>query len=337
MNLTARRAARVLALGLVTAGVAAPAASADTTYPTSGGSTFTMGADGWQDAGRSCTLIVLPSTLCDVRSDVWTTGGNPPGSLRHQYTSAAGLLNLINGKGTLRSASFAVPGYPVAAPAITGATLDFDRYVDVGALLTLGGSGTTTVRLVDETVSPASSTVLFTEPLVETTGFVAAPQQVIPGTAFTPGHTYHLEIESSFTSLVEVLLGTTTAAYDNIKLTVADGSVAPTAAILPATDESASGATLHGGVTTGGPPVKTHFEYGTTPAFGQSTPDRVATTDGQVAPEPIGGLAPLTTYRYKLVVTSPDGVKLAESSEGTFTTLSSIGATGAQGPAGATG
>jgi len=278
MYFTASRVIRVAALVVTTTafgGAAAPAL-ANTTYPTPGGSTFTNGSnDGWMDAGGSCALLgVVPAPVCSVSNEIAATQGNPPGSLRTRFTSAASALTLVSGTGTARSSSFTVKGYPT----ISGATLNYDRSVKSNGLIAAGLGVTSTVKLVDETTS--AITVLKTETFAADTPFAPAGPIAVPGSVFVPGRGYHLDITTQVASLLVVAFGTVDTNYDNINLSVADNSVAPTATTLPATNVNASGATLNGSLTTGGPPVTTYYEYGPSTAYGATTPARVVSTDG---------------------------------------------------------
>ena len=79
----------------------------------------------------------------------------------------------------------------------------------------------------------------------------------------------------------------------------------------PATNITASGATLNGKVDA---PATVHFEYGTTTAYGNVTPDQVVGA-GTVS-VPVSGLTPETTYHYQLVV---NGVPVADDEDFTTT------------------
>jgi hypothetical protein len=79
----------------------------------------------------------------------------------------------------------------------------------------------------------------------------------------------------------------------------------------PATNITASGATLNGKVDA---PATVHFEYGTTTAYGNVTPDQVVGA-GTVS-VPVSGLTPETTYHYQLVV---NGLPVADDESFTTT------------------
>jgi hypothetical protein len=87
-----------------------------------------------------------------------------------------------------------------------------------------------------------------------------------------------------------------------------------------ATGVTTSGATLNGAVDPLGTPTSYQFEYGTTAAYGAATAP--ASAGAQVGPRAvsaaIGGLAPATTYHYRVVWIR--GSERAFGADGTFTT-----------------
>ncbi|HEY7950196.1 MAG TPA: 6-bladed beta-propeller [Solirubrobacterales bacterium] len=83
-----------------------------------------------------------------------------------------------------------------------------------------------------------------------------------------------------------------------------------------------STATLKGAINPNGLETKYRFEYGTTTSYGTSipVPDKIAgsgTSEVEVS-EGVGGLAPGTTYHFRLVGTSEEGTSFGE--DRTFTT-----------------
>lgn len=100
----------------------------------------------------------------------------------------------------------------------------------------------------------------------------------------------------------------------------------PVVTIAPASQITATGATLNGTVNSqGAPPAHYHFEY-SVEGSGEwvSTADSIAPADSadhQVSAQvaPIAGLEPNTTYRFRLVAVKPDNDQVV-SAEETFTT-----------------
>src|SRR5205085_11513766 len=78
---------------------------------------------------------------------------------------------------------------------------------------------------------------------------------------------------------------------------------APTATTGPASAISTSGATLSGTVNPGGFVASYRFDYGTSTAYGSSTPaaGAGAGSAGVLVSAPITGLAPNTLYHYRVV------------------------------------
>lgn len=74
----------------------------------------------------------------------------------------------------------------------------------------------------------------------------------------------------------------------------------------PASDLAPAGATVNGVVNSEGVDTAYYFDYGTTIAYGQATPERhLTSTAGTLVSEPLAGLAPGTTYHYRLVASGP--------------------------------
>jgi hypothetical protein len=109
--------------------------------------------------------------------------------------------------------------------------------------------------------------------------------------------------------------------------------VPPTATTNPATALTDAGATLAGSVDPKRAPTSYRFEYGTTTAYGKSTAAADAGSgSGSVAVgAPVNGLAPATTYHYRVVASNAAGV--AYGGDRTFTTAPT-GATGTPGTPG---
>ena len=97
--------------------------------------------------------------------------------------------------------------------------------------------------------------------------------------------------------------------------------VAPGATTGPASAVTDQSATLNGSVDPQGAPASYRFEYGTTTAYGSTTPSTDASSGGAVAAAAtLGGLSPATTYHYRVVATNAGGV--TNGADQTFTTAS---------------
>ena len=108
-------------------------------------------------------------------------------------------------------------------------------------------------------------------------------------------------------------IGTTDIGADEFVL-------APAAATGPAGPVGVDSATLSGSVDPTGAPTTYHFEYGTTTAYGHTTPaaDAGSGTAGVPAAAAPSGLSPGTTYHYRIVASNAGGVTYG--ADRTFTT-----------------
>jgi hypothetical protein len=99
----------------------------------------------------------------------------------------------------------------------------------------------------------------------------------------------------------------------------------PTVVTGAANGVGPSTATLTGSVNPNLKASTYHFEYGTTTAYGTSTPDGSAGAGNSPVSvsAQVGGLSPNTTYHFRLVASNDDGTSVG--GDGTFTTLSPEG------------
>ena len=101
---------------------------------------------------------------------------------------------------------------------------------------------------------------------------------------------------------------------------------------VPASGVSATAATLNGVVTPGGTDTTYTFEYGTTPAYGNSTTvtDAGSGDAAELVQAALTGLQPSTTYDYRLDTTTSYGTfqATADGPRQTFTTLAPAGPAG---------
>ena len=331
MTIEARRIQRgvgaaLLALALILI-AAVPIARADTIYPDNqlSGSTFDLGADGWFAADENCQLlanllpITVPDVLCEVDNTHDATNGNPAGALKSEFRSVAGGLGaldpllLFKGKGTFLSPDFTVTG---SGPA----TLRYDRRAMINALISLNAKGTYTFVLVNETTP--GETPLVTETITASTllipptfdsGFASMTAPAVP---VTGGQTYHIEIRTEFEQdILQAAQGTFALFFDNIALRVADGTPtfvsAPLAITDPATEITATGATLNGRTNAQGLPSTYSFRYGTAADLAGATVigpfNAGMRTDLQERSRAVTGLTACTTYFFRIEATNSVG------------------------------
>jgi hypothetical protein len=97
-------------------------------------------------------------------------------------------------------------------------------------------------------------------------------------------------------------------------------AAAPAASTSGAASVTYSSATLHGSVNPRGQATNYVFQYGTTRSYGSQTPLAPAGSgSGSLnVTQTVTGLAPLTTYHYRILATSPSGA--TPGSDRTFTT-----------------
>ncbi len=93
---------------------------------------------------------------------------------------------------------------------------------------------------------------------------------------------------------------------------------------LAATQITTNGARLEGSYNPQGVSTTFHYEYGTTDSYGQSTPESAAVSDSSdhSAIRALSGLTSGTTYHFRLIATSSDGV--SRSADHTFTTYGDV-------------
>lgn len=314
MTIEARRGVGALVLTVALLLAVAPAAHADTIYPDNQieGTSFFAGADGYATVFNGCRLLlglipVNDPATCQTMTTHNATVGNPPGSLEQSYQAVANALSplLFEATAIARSPSFTVT---------TGGPTSFqvDRRADVLALLDLGTNATYTFTLVDVTAG-GTTQVLASENVTDAdNAFQSVLNGALPDTI--SGHTYYIEVKSFFrTALLSVALGRMVVDFDNVRLRVKDGTAsfgAPTAVTDPATDISATGATLNGRVNANGLPTTFTYSYGTAANALNTTIGPFnggALTDAVSRPRAISGLTGCTTYFFVIRAANGQG------------------------------
>jgi hypothetical protein len=98
---------------------------------------------------------------------------------------------------------------------------------------------------------------------------------------------------------------------------------APIVVTLPVSALSPKGAILNGSVNPDGFATSASFQYGLTTAYDQTAPLNVSPASGRLPQSfhaPLTGLAPGTTYHYRITATNANGT--SNGSDGMFTTIS---------------
>ncbi|HZV75967.1 MAG TPA: M36 family metallopeptidase [Conexibacter sp.] len=114
--------------------------------------------------------------------------------------------------------------------------------------------------------------------------------------------------------------------------------VLPTTATSDASGVGVGGATLNGTRDDGGESTQFQFQYGTTAAYGQTVDAGVTSGPAGAVPVSVAvaGLAPATTYHFRLVALR-NGSVVAVGDDRSFTTTSGLGGGGAGGGGGGAG
>ena len=361
-----RRAGAFLIALAATIAFAAPASANHlTTYPLNANQ-FILSAEGWTDAVHDCTLIVLPNAVCTTNNEHSQSVGNPPGSLHSWYTTVANVAGLGTGTATWRSPSFTID--PELVDTVDGHSAVPGRFIAEklfearGALLDVGGEAATTVYLVDE-ATPANPNVIASD---ENGDFPAPTDQdpwqtadeEVPATELIPGHTYHLDIETVFSSTLQAALGELHAWYDNVGL-ILPSDAPPELTTEDATNIGDTGVTFNGLVDPRGSDTKVWYRYRPAGSDGAFTETPKGTVSGNTFlasfPQDVENLTPCTEYEYRIVGYNEDNDPAGPIDEGdqtvddlsmgelkTVTTdcppeQGPTGPTGPQGPQGETG
>jgi hypothetical protein len=125
----------------------------------------------------------------------------------------------------------------------------------------------------------------------------------------TPAHTYATPGTFTVTLTVEDDGGFTYSTTREVEVTSPPPPLPPEASTGSPSGLGDSGVTLNGGVNPKGRHTHYHFEFGTTTAYGSSTPSADAGTGLAEVPVAavLNGLTPSTTYHYRLVATNAKG------------------------------
>jgi hypothetical protein len=234
----------------------------------------------------SNTAASPPGAVADAAAnpDTWTAlqqaGGQNLSAGKHMTTNAFAMC------ATDPVAPFAATGDPIA---VGGSS------ADVAGAVTPAGTATAYVFEYGTTLSFGA----ITEPVS-----AGSSEAVLPASAtlsgLAAGTTYYYRL---------VATNAAGTAFGAVKSFTTTGSTAPLAVTLAPTAVTATSATLAGQVDPKGQATAFAFEYGTTTAFGSLSAVDNAGAGGSTEDVslPISGLAPATTYLYRLVATNASG------------------------------
>jgi hypothetical protein len=244
-----------------------------------------------------------------MRGSYPSTPGTPPAAVADGAANPdtwtalvqAGGQNLAAGKHMTTRAYALCATAPAAAPpaaqtgdpsAITAST------AGVSGTVTPNGASTTYVFEYGTSLSFGS----ITTPAGAGSGASGVPvTQTLSGLAAGTTYYYRLVASSSAGTAVGAVRSFTTV-----------GATAPVVTTKPATDVADSSATLTGEVNPKGQATAFTFEYGTTTGFGAITTPVQLDSAGAVEPvtATATGLAPNTTYYYRVVATNASGTSV---------------------------
>lgn len=155
-------------------------------------------------------------------------------------------------------------------------------------------------------------------------GVITEPtRESVALTGLTPNTAYHYQVvayNSGACSISCPPVGNNTKSGADVAFTTL--ALAPVALADPPLKIESTSAILSGSVNPQGVAATYRFEYGTTTGYGTSVPEEAvaATKSGLGVSANIAGLAPNTTYHYRLVAANNGGATVADSPDEAFTT-----------------
>lgn len=241
--------------------------------------------------------------------------GSDAAAPSYPYSRPGSYFDIVSGANGSCAVSYlcvAGPGYD--GPTGLGSPDGLPADADPGAV-TGSASGLTqdAAQLSGTVTAPAGALVSFQYGTSSAYGSTTPVQQVAAGaspqsvsvavTGLSPSTTYHYRL----VAICDCRGGASYGSDATLR------SAGPPAAVTgSATSISATTATLQGSIDANGLATTYHFEYGTSTAYGQRAPgsDGTASAPSQASAvaAPAAGLAPATTYHFRLVASNAAGV-----------------------------
>lgn len=210
---------------LALAGPVTAAAAATSKYPPAAAARgFVGGAAGWTSSTANEGICLAPVLCAGVTNSYQPSGGADGGGfIRSAYIGVAG-ATAVGGttSGTWESPAFTYEG--AGGKAASTVAFSLDRRSNVDQLLAVAGnSAEYTVRLLDLGEGGEATTLIAPTTLAGADSWTNVTRGSIPPQALTAGHSYRIQIVSTYTTGTAIL-ASGNADYDNVVLSASDGS-----------------------------------------------------------------------------------------------------------------
>ncbi|WP_270024746.1 beta strand repeat-containing protein [Solirubrobacter phytolaccae] len=296
----------LIAVAALLSGATPARAATTTTVPAATDArSFATSAGGWTSAvtfGNTCVGILCPTGTADYVAS-GGTGGASDGYLRTQVTSGITVAN--DTRVTWSSPSF-------VAPKVDSATLSVAVRSSLMALYSLRGDAELSMIITD-VATPASSTVVSTTTLANSTSFSTVSADVPAGT-FTAGRTYRIDLRVRITAGVATIIQNGTVGLDDVSLKL---TTLQNPTNLSGTVSTSNGVTVSGSVNTNGLPTAVVVQYGATSSYGTNSNSVVLRSGGvESYTIPLSGLTVGQTYHFRAYAINADGT--LGTADGTF-------------------
>jgi len=214
-----------IAIAFLVLALPATAGAATSKYPPAAAARgFVGGTSGWTSSSESAGNCLPPVICASVTNTYQASGGTDGGGfIRSAYLGVAG-VTAVGGatSGTWESPAFTYEG--ADRQRATTVAFSLDRRANVDQLLAVAGnSADYTVRLIDLSEGGESTTLIAPTTLAGADSWTGVSRGSIPPQSLTRGHSYRIQITSTYTTGTTVL-ASGNADYDNVVL-IASGGV----------------------------------------------------------------------------------------------------------------